>query len=151
TADYALVVVANGISSDPITFPTATSPPIITVQPKSQTLPAGTNVTFTIAAAGSSLSYFWRRNGLFIPGATNSSYTTNNVQVADSGAVFSCLVSNSTGTTLSSNAVLTVVLTPANDLCDGAFVITNYPYSNTQSTAYATSQGDPTPRCSMFG
>lgn len=238
TADYAFVVVANGISSDPITFPTASSPPIVTVQPLSQTLPAGTNVTFTIAAAGSSLSYFWRRNGSFISGATNSTYTTNNVQVgdsgavftcivsnfngptlssnavltvnpdlpiittqptnitvtagssatftvaatsvaprsyfwsrngsfiagatdttyttnnvqvADSGAVFSCLVSNSTGTTLSSNAVLTVVLAPANDYCSNAFVITNYPYTNSQSTQYATSQGDTSPPCSMSG
>jgi hypothetical protein len=238
TADYALVVVANGISSDSIAFLSATSPPLVTVQPKSQTVPAGTNVTFTIAAAGSSLSYFWRRDGSFISGATNTSYTTNNVQVADSGAVFtcivsnfngptvssnavltvnpdlpvvttqptnitvtagnsatftitatsvaprgyfwrrdglligratdssyttnnvqasdsgavfSCLVSNNTGTTLSSNAVLTVVLSPPNDLCSAAFVITNYPYAHTQSTAYATSQGDPNPPCSMSG
>lgn len=238
TADYAFVVVANGFSSDPITFPTATSPPIITVQPRSQTFPAGANVTFAIAAAGSSLSYFWRRdgslisgatntsytvnnvqvadsgaaftcivsnfngatlssnavltvnpdfpvittqptnitvtaggsasftvvatsvaprsyfwqrNGSFIAGATDTSYTTNNVQATDSGAVFSCLVSNSTGTTLSSNAVLTVVLSPPNDLCSDAFVITNYPYTNSQTTAYATSQGDPTPPCTMSG
>ena len=237
TADYTLAVVANGISSDPIAFLSATSPPVITLQPKSQTLPAGTNVTFTIAAAGSSLSYFWRRDGSFITGATTSSYTTNNVQVADSGAVFtcivsnfngptlssdavltvnpdvpvittqptnitvtagysatftimatsvaprsyfwrrdgsfiagatdstyttnnvqansgavfSCLVSNSTGTTLSSNAVLTVALSPPNDLCPDAFVITNYPYANTQSTAYATSQGDPGLVCTMSG
>ena len=238
TADYAFVVVANGISADPITFPTATSPPIITLQPKSQTIPAGTNVTFTIAAAGSSLSYFWRRdgsfisgatnsnytinnaqvadsgavftcivsnfngptlssnavltvnpdlpvittqptnitvtaggsatftvvatsvaplsylwrrNGSFIPGATASSYTTNGVQTADSGAVFSCVVSNSIGTTLSSNAILTVVLTPPNDSCSGALVVTNYPYTNSQSTEFATAQGDPSPGCTMGG
>jgi len=237
TADYAFVVVANGIISDPITFPTATSLPIITGQPKSQTVPAGSNVTFTAPAAGSALSYFWRRDGSFISGATNTSYTTNNVQVADSGAVFtcivsnfngptlssnavltvnpdlpvitaqptnmtaaagsnatftvvatsvaprsyfwrrngsfvagatdssyttnnvqvadsgamfSCLVSNSTGTTLSSNAVLTVVATP-NDFCSGAFVIANYPYTNSQSTVLATSEGDPNPQCTMYG
>src|SRR5204863_843642 len=96
-------------------------------------------------------SYFWRRDGSFIAGATDPSYTTNNVQAADSGARFSCLVSNATGTTLSSNAVLTVVLAPPNDFCSDAFVITNYHYANTQSTAYASSQGDPAPECSMFG
>ena len=78
-------------------------------------------------------------------------YSSEDVQAADSGAVFSCLVSNSTGTTLSSNAILTVVLTPANDLCSGAFPITNYFYANTQSLAYATSQGDGAPGCTMSG
>jgi hypothetical protein len=37
---------------------------------------------------------------------------TNNVQLSDSGAQFSCLVSNSVGTMLSSNALLTVVTSP---------------------------------------
>src|SRR5205807_5575347 len=69
----------------------------------------GWNVSFSVSASGSPpLSYFWRRNGSPISGATASSYSTNNVQLSDSGAQFSCVVSNAYGTLLSSNAVLTV-------------------------------------------
>ena len=43
-----------------------------------------------------------------IAGATQSSYTTNNVQLADSGGQFSCVISNAYGSVTSSNAALTV-------------------------------------------
>jgi hypothetical protein len=108
-ADYSLVVSANGNSSDPVPFLFSTSPPVITLQPQSLTTTVGANVTFSVAAAGAPLSYFWQRNGAFITGATNSTYTTNNVQLSDSGSQFSCLVSNVNSTTLSSNAVMTVL------------------------------------------
>lgn len=85
-------------------------PPIIFAQPASVTALVGTSASFSITAYGSPpLSYYWQRNGTFIAGATDATYTTNNVQLSDSGAVFSCLVSNAFGTTLSSNAVLTVI------------------------------------------
>ena len=48
------------------------------------------------------------RNGTFIAGATNSSYTTNNVQLTDTGSQFSCVVSNAYGTTNSQVVTLTV-------------------------------------------
>ena len=233
--NYSLVVAANGISSDPVSFSTLALPPVVVTQPQNQTVTAGVNVTFAVAAAGTPLSYFWlqngsfiagatssgfttnsvqlsgsgtqfsclvsnafgttlssnavltvvpgfppgitsqpgsqtvptggsatfslsatssvpisyfwKRNGAYIAGATTSSYTTNNVQPADSGAQFSCLVSNTFGTILSSNAVLTVVAGPSNDLCAGAIVVAAASYTNTQSTALATSTGDPSPSC----
>jgi hypothetical protein len=43
-----------------------------------------------------------------IAGATDPTYSTNDVQLPDSGAVFSCLVSNAVSTASSSNATLTV-------------------------------------------
>ena len=68
------------------------------------------SAAFSVTASGTTpLSYFWRRNGTPIAGANASSYTTNNVQLADSGSQFSCLVSNAYGSILSSNALLTVV------------------------------------------
>jgi len=74
------------------------SPPVINTQPANQTVAVGGAATFSVVAAGSSpLSYFWSRNGLPIAGATTSSYTTNNVQLSDSGSQFSCLVSNAYG------------------------------------------------------
>ena len=85
--------------------------PVIIAQPANTNVPPGGSATFSVAATGSApLGYFWQRNGTTILGATNSSYTTNSVQLTDSGSQFSCLVSNAYGSILSSNAVLTVTL-----------------------------------------
>jgi hypothetical protein len=108
-ADYSLVAVANGNSSDPVPFMFSTSAPVITVPPQNQSLTEGTSVTFSVAAAGAPLNYFWRRNNVNIPGANSPTYTANNIQLANSGDQFSCLVSNVNGTTLSSSAFLTVL------------------------------------------
>ncbi len=86
-----------------------TNPPVIWQQPAHRTVILGGTASFNVAATGSGpLSYFWRRNGSPIAGANSSSYATNNVQLADSGNQFSCLVSNAYGTALSFNALLTV-------------------------------------------
>ena len=87
----------------------AAIPPTIFSQPGNITTIVGASASFNVLASGTApLGYYWRRNGTPIAGANLSSYTTNNVQLADSGAQFSCLVSNTAGTILSSNAVLTV-------------------------------------------
>ncbi len=83
-------------------------PPVITVQPHSETVLAGATAAFTMDAGGSPpLSYQWRMNGNNIAGATASALALMNVRVADSGA-YSVIVSNAAGTVASSNAVLTV-------------------------------------------
>jgi hypothetical protein len=87
--------------------------PTIITQPASITVPVGGSAAFSVTAFSSlPLNYYWYRNNVFIPGATNASYATNNVQLVDSGNLFSCLVSNSFGSVLSSNAVLTVTNKP---------------------------------------
>jgi len=84
--------------------------PTILVQPANQTNLVGSTAGFTVAAGGSSpLSYFWSRNGVVISGATNVSYSTNNVQMADNGSQFTCLITNLVGFTNSQAAALTVV------------------------------------------
>jgi hypothetical protein len=108
-ADYSLVVSANGNSSDPVPFLFSLSPPVVTSQPQNQTTTSGSSVFFSVAAAGAPLSYFWLQNGMFINGATHSTYTATNVPLSDSGSQFSCLVSNVNSTTLSSAAILTVL------------------------------------------
>jgi subtilisin-like proprotein convertase family protein len=101
-ADLALQAVPLGVA------------PGIVVQPASVTTNIGATVSFNVTASGSALlSYYWSRNGAPIAGASTSSYTTNNVQLADSGSQFSCLVSNAYGTTNSLSATLTVVASPA--------------------------------------
>jgi hypothetical protein len=83
--------------------------PTIITQPASITVPVGGSAAFSVTAFSSlPLNYYWYRNNVLIPGATNASYATNNVQLVDSGNLFSCLVNNSFGSVLSSNALLTV-------------------------------------------
>jgi len=133
-------------------------PPHIMVQPANQSVLASNFVTFSVMATGKApFHYSWNRDGSPIVGATASSYTTNDVQLADSGSVFSCLVSNEFGTVLSSNAVLTVVATPPdwftewfdqplhlNDLAYQSFTFTPDRGLNFYSVCRRTVSGFPT-------
>ncbi len=84
-----------------------TSSPVITTHPSSQSVSAGANVTFSVAATGNVAGYQWRKNGVFISGATGSSLTLTNVQAEDAGT-YTCVVSNGVGPTSSNAATLTV-------------------------------------------
>jgi tripartite motif-containing protein 71 len=89
-------------------------PPFITQQPGDQTVPAGRNGTFSIALNGATpFSCQWNSNNVAVPGATNATFTLTNVSLSASGSTYSVLVTNSFGSVLSSNAVLTVL--PAAD------------------------------------
>ncbi|PKP20129.1 MAG: hypothetical protein CVU05_09800, partial [Bacteroidetes bacterium HGW-Bacteroidetes-21] len=79
----------------------------ITTQPLTQTVCAGTNVTFTVAATGTSLTYQWRKGGTNITGATSASYTITGVSAGDAGN-YDVLVNSTCGSLTSSIAVLTV-------------------------------------------
>ena len=84
-------------------------PPTILTQPTNQTITVAGTASFSITASGKSpLGYFWKRNGAIIPGANSANYSTNNMQLSDSTAQFSCVVSNAYGITNSAIAVLTV-------------------------------------------
>jgi alpha-tubulin suppressor-like RCC1 family protein len=123
-------------------------PPMIVSQTGSQVALLGGTVSFSVLASGSApLSYFWSRNGAPILNATNSSYTLFDAQLSDSGSKFSCLVTNAYGLATSTNATLKVIDTVSNDLCSGAVVIAVASYTNFQSTANASSYGDPAPDC----
>jgi len=86
--------------------------PDITLQPQSQAVRIGSNVTFSGAATGlGTLSYQWRFNSSPIAGATTTSLTLVDVQPSAAGN-YSVVVSNALGTATSSNAVLTVLPPP---------------------------------------
>ena len=71
-----------------------TTPPTITTQPVSQTVVAGGNVTFSVAATGSPpMHYRWYKDGVEISGATSSSLRINGVQPVDRG-IYSATVTN---------------------------------------------------------
>jgi hypothetical protein len=85
------------------------APPFITGQPQGLEVKAGSNVTFTVQAGGTSpLGYLWRFNGTNIAGANTSSLSRPNVQAGDAGN-YSVLVTNIAGNVTSADALLTVV------------------------------------------
>ncbi len=86
-------------------------PPDISVHPSNQTVLKGGTVSFAVVASSlTSMSYKWYRDGSLVSGATASTYTITNAQPAQAG-VYRVDVINVVGTTTSSNATLTVLLT----------------------------------------
>jgi hypothetical protein len=66
-------------------------------------------VSFQVTASGSTpLLYQWRFNGADLGGASNAALTLTNVSATNAGS-YAVLVSNSFGSVLSSNALLTVL------------------------------------------
>lgn len=85
--------------------------PTITTQPANTTVAYGASATFSVVVSGNATpSYQWLRNGVALTGifSTTASYTARNLTTADSGASFSVVVSDSSGSVISSNALLTV-------------------------------------------
>lgn len=88
---------------------TANQAPSIGTHPASQTVSVGQPVTFSVIASGTApLTYQWQRNGSNITGANSSSYTLQSATLADNGAKFRVVVSNSFGSVTSNEATLTV-------------------------------------------
>jgi hypothetical protein len=95
------------------------TPPSITTQPASATVTVGQTATFSVVASGTApLSFRWQKNGADISGATAASYTTPATTLADNGAKFKVVVTNSAGSATSSEATLAVTDTagPALDV-----------------------------------
>jgi hypothetical protein len=91
---------------------TVSIPPFITTQPTNQTVAVGGTATFTVVAGGTPpLNYQWNFNGTNIVRATNTVLTLTNVQLNQAGN-YAVLVTNASGSVLSSNAVLAVYTIP---------------------------------------
>ena len=85
----------------------------IGTQPVNTTVELGLPVTFLAAATGlDPISYQWQRNGIDIPSANADTYTLAVTTLADSGALFRLVATNSTGTVFSGEATLTVLEGP---------------------------------------
>jgi hypothetical protein len=100
--------------------PTIATPP----RPQYQTAFAGTNISFSVTAAGAQpLSYQWRFNGANVPGATNASLTVTNVRISGD---YSVEVANSAGLTVSSEARVMILseLRVSAGLTNGGFQFT---------------------------
>jgi glucose/arabinose dehydrogenase len=86
--------------------------PTIAVHPDTVIVSAGSDVSFGIVANGLDLAYRWQRDGVDIPGADQTVLTLNDVQLADSGALFRCIVFNQHGSDTSNNGLLKVTNRP---------------------------------------
>lgn len=85
--------------------------PAITQQPVSLVVTQGQPATFTLGASGTPLNYYWKKNGVFISGATNASLVFASTVFTNAGS-YTCQVSNFLGNITSSTAALTVVAPP---------------------------------------
>ena len=109
------VIVSNSVNSITSTMATLTVllPPSIITPPQGLTVSNGLNASFTVVAAGSPpLSYQWQFNGVARTGATSSSLTITNAQLADQGD-YTVVVSNAVGSITSPAAHLTVQMAAA--------------------------------------
>ena len=92
-----------------VRFTGADEPPSIVSHPQDETVSVGESATFEVEASGTPpLSYQWQRDGVDIAGADDSSYTLADAQLADSGAEFRVMGSNTEGDATSNAATLTV-------------------------------------------
>jgi len=110
TGNYDVIVSNNsGSVTSAVATLTVLVPPSITQQPQSQTVPEGTNVTFTVVATGTvPLSYQWYFKGAVLSGQTNTMLTIPNVQPANAGS-YTVLVGNQAGAVTSNPANLKVL------------------------------------------
>jgi hypothetical protein len=138
-----VVVVTNSLGT--VTSKAATltvaAPPAITTQPQSQTLLAGSSVTFKVVATGNPApTYQWSLNGTPLAGGTRASLTLTNVAAANDGT-YTVTITNSKGSVTSAGAILTVNVAPA---------ITTQPISETANQGASASfsvvaAGNPAP------
>ena len=83
--------------------------PFVSVQPASQEITLGGNVTFTVKAGGEEpLTYQWYKNGTAVEGETAASVTIENVSMEDNGTEYHVVINNDHGTATSENAVLSI-------------------------------------------
>jgi hypothetical protein len=113
-------VIVSGAAGNSVTNTatlTVNVPVTVTVPPVDQTTVVGSNVTFSVTATGTSLSYQWLYNDSVIGNA--SSLALNNV-TAVQGGIYTVIVSGAAGTPVTNSATLTVQVpvsaTPLTDL-----------------------------------
>ena len=97
--------------------------------PAAITVATNNTATFSVAvSSGFQTIQEWRKNGVFIPGATNLTYTTPPAMATDNGAQFDIVVTNALNTSMVATgappAVMTVVSAPG-------FVPFNFPTTTT--------------------
>jgi len=108
-------------------FSCCSSPPVIAAQPQKLAVVPGQNAIFNVTANGTApLAYQWQFKGTNVAGATGSTYTRSNVQLADVGN-YDVLIANSSGSVTSALAALVLVSRP--QLLSPALVASNHAFT----------------------
>lgn len=105
---YACLVtgVCNSVVSNPVSL-TVNENVVITLQPVNKSICPGNNVSFSISATGTGLSYQWTKDGSSLPGETNTSLFLGAVDAADAG-LYRCIVTGTCGIVYSDIVTLAV-------------------------------------------
>ena len=113
-------------------------PPEFIVQPAGCATNVGSSVTFTAEVDNpTAVNFQWSKDGNDIPGATGNSYSIFNVQFADAGN-YSVFVTDTLGSTTSSNALLQVGIAPAFTSQASSLVVTQGQSASFAVTATGT-------------
>jgi uncharacterized repeat protein (TIGR03803 family) len=109
----------GSVTSVGATLTLTSSPPVITLQPANQFVLPGGTALFSVAAIGNlPFLYRWQHDGtnladgLNVSGATASRLVISNAGVSDAG-IYSAIISNSAGSTVSTGAVFVIVTPPS--------------------------------------
>lgn len=102
----------GSVTSDPalLVVQVPATVPVIITPPRDLTSSVGAPASFSVVADGvAPLTYTWRREGVVVPNAAQSTLVIGSVQVADAGA-YTVTVSNALGSVTSAAAQLTVLV-----------------------------------------
>jgi Concanavalin A-like lectin/glucanases superfamily/Immunoglobulin I-set domain len=122
------------------------NPPVVVSGPNSLETYPGSGALFSVVATGTaSLGYQWQENMTNIPAsvnptATNATLALTNISLAQSGNIYSVVITNSLGSTNSTNAVLTV-LSPGSCFPPPAGIISWWPGERSGIDIYGTNNG----------
>lgn len=101
----------SSVTSD-LALLTVIEPVTITAHPQGGVFPAGTALTLTVTAIGTTpLAYRWKRNDVELPGAVEPSLGLENLQPSDAGD-YQVAVSNAGSSVTSALATVTVAVPP---------------------------------------
>ena len=136
-ANYTVVVTGDcGTQTSTAAALTVNPATAVTTQPSPLIQCAGTNATFTVVAAGTNLTYQWRKNGVNIPGANLTSYTINNINAGDAGN-YSVRIHSDCGADVTSNPVALTV-NPITVITTQPIAVTQCAGTNATFTVVAT-------------
>jgi hypothetical protein len=113
TAEYDVVVAGNNasVTSRTVWLVVTNWPPTLTCQPQSRTVWAGSNVSFTVCAAGGTpRTYLWRHNGEWLPTISNSPNYLIRYPMPEHAGDYDVIVTNIGGAVTSQVATLTVLV-----------------------------------------
>ena len=135
-AVYSVVVTNSlGTATSAGALLTVTAPPRITLQPSTQSVLLDGDLTLSISATGSgTFTYQWYRDSVALIGANSATYSLAGAGFTAAGSYYAT-VSNTYGTSVSENAVVTVVT----GLADEAFNLTGFGLGTTGGGVIAES------------